>query len=415
LYQAQLCGANGTFYNSQTDVVKQNSQQNDEFGTAGQEGNPSVGVAPEGTILRASASEETRRPASAGAWRTYHPARGGGPGPNARDDSEEVYSPREAVMAYSAREAAITGPASPAGAEATYYYWDHLGTVRMTAGGNPTAETVERHDYEPYGLEMGPAPNSSGNTHQFTGHERDALGGVPSAAIDYMHFRYYGPNMGRFMKPDSIMGNLGNPQSWNLYSYVVGNPVNRNDPTGHMSEVFLKEISGHSDFEQGPTEGATPPPASKEQQQVQNLNAQTGAASEESTQDPVPPPPKPKKDEQTEEEKKNGVEILKSLMSTGLKVIVEGVKALAKKSIPNPTDPLVKATEGAEEITRVVALEKVRKLFTARTNANEADPILWDRDKAMQEAKDSPWSAALKAKYLADHPEVTSWPEKVPE
>jgi hypothetical protein len=49
-----------------------------------------------------------------------------------------------------------------------------------------------------------------------------------------MHFRFYGSNMGRFMKPDNIMGNLMNPQSWNKYSYVGNNPVNFNDPTGHM-------------------------------------------------------------------------------------------------------------------------------------------------------------------------------------
>jgi hypothetical protein len=49
-----------------------------------------------------------------------------------------------------------------------------------------------------------------------------------------MHFRFYGSTMGRFMKPDNIMGNLANPQSWNLYSYVHGNPVNYSDPTGHL-------------------------------------------------------------------------------------------------------------------------------------------------------------------------------------
>jgi hypothetical protein len=41
--------------------------------------------------------------------------------------------------------------------------------------------------------------------------------------------------MGRFQKPDSNFDSpLSNPQGWNLYSYVKGNPVNFNDPTGHL-------------------------------------------------------------------------------------------------------------------------------------------------------------------------------------
>ncbi len=39
--------------------------------------------------------------------------------------------------------------------------------------------------------------------------------------------------MGRFLKPDSIVPNAFDPQSWNLYTYVKGNPVNYNDPSGH--------------------------------------------------------------------------------------------------------------------------------------------------------------------------------------
>jgi len=93
-----------------------------------------------------------------------------------------------------------------------------------------SSPSVSRCDTEePYGVEMPPILNQTANTHQFTGHERDLATG-----LDYAHYRYYGSSMGRFMKPDNIPGNLANPQSWNLYSYVHGNPVNFNDPTGHM-------------------------------------------------------------------------------------------------------------------------------------------------------------------------------------
>jgi RHS repeat-associated protein len=123
----------------------------------------------------------------------------------------------------------------------------------MTTGENPTATNVEIHDYEPYGIEMLPATNQAGNTHKFTGHERDALGGAPSVAIDYMHFRYYGTNLGRFMKPDNGADqNPMNPQSWNLCSYVKGNPVNFKDPTGHATDLDLEQKALRMESTQNP-------------------------------------------------------------------------------------------------------------------------------------------------------------------
>ena len=89
-------------------------------------------------------------------------------------------------------------------------------------------------NYEPYGVEIPPYNESAQNSHKFTGHERDETTG-----FDYMHFRYYGSNIGRFMKPDNVTGSPLNPQNWNLYSYVRGNPVNMNDPTGHQGEGLL--------------------------------------------------------------------------------------------------------------------------------------------------------------------------------
>jgi len=56
-----------------------------------------------------------------------------------------------------------------------YYAWDHLGTIRLITNDDLTIQ--ERHDYEPYGLELPPYVNQSANTHQFTGHERDLTSG----------------------------------------------------------------------------------------------------------------------------------------------------------------------------------------------------------------------------------------------
>lgn len=41
---------------------------------------------------------------------------------------------------------------------------------------------------------------------------------------------------GRFLSPDSVSGSILNPQTLNLYVYVMNNPLKYNDPTGHMAE-----------------------------------------------------------------------------------------------------------------------------------------------------------------------------------
>jgi len=125
-------------------------------------------------------------------------------------------------------------------AEYLFYHSDHLGTVRLIT--NASGAVVSRHDYEPFGVEIAPVVETANNTHRFTGHERDKATGY-----DYMHYRSYGSNLGRFMKPDNISGNPLNPQSWNLYSYVRGNPVNFNDPTGHEAKKTDKKPSDASD------------------------------------------------------------------------------------------------------------------------------------------------------------------------
>jgi hypothetical protein len=45
----------------------------------------------------------------------------------------------------------------------------------------------------------------------------------------------YSPQLGRFIQPDSIVPYPVFSQSWNRFSYVMNNPINFIDPTGHQN------------------------------------------------------------------------------------------------------------------------------------------------------------------------------------
>ncbi len=68
---------------------------------------------------------------------------------------------------------------------------------------------------------------------EFTSKERDSETG-----LDWFESRYFSSAQGRFTSPDSPLAGQSpsNPQSWNLYSYGLNNPLRYNDPTGHDAE-----------------------------------------------------------------------------------------------------------------------------------------------------------------------------------
>jgi RHS repeat-associated protein len=45
------------------------------------------------------------------------------------------------------------------------------------------------------------------------------------------------PSLNHWVQPDTIIPNPNNPQDWNRYSYVRGNPIKYNDPSGHVLEM----------------------------------------------------------------------------------------------------------------------------------------------------------------------------------
>jgi RHS repeat-associated protein len=79
------------------------------------------------------------------------------------------------------------------------------------------------------------------NESRSSGKERDTESG-----LDYFGARYYGSNMGRFMSPDWSAkaepvpySKLDNPQSLNLYSYTLNNPLSNVDTDGHACSGIL--------------------------------------------------------------------------------------------------------------------------------------------------------------------------------
>jgi len=142
--------------------------------------------------------------------------------------------------------------------ERNFYITDHLGTVRveMDVMGN----VISTHDFEPFGVELPPsyAPQSK---LLYTGQERDSY-----TNYDYFHFRYYASSIGRFLKPDNIIPDITNPQNWNAYSYVKGNPINYNDPSGHDNpDPIEQSVKVNTSTGNAPTSDASAPPPNDSQ------------------------------------------------------------------------------------------------------------------------------------------------------
>jgi len=68
----------------------------------------------------------------------------------------------------------------------------------------------------------------------------DGLGASAKDGLDrglyFYGARWYDSSLGRFIQPDTIVPEPGNPQSLNRYSYAANSPIFYNDPTGHCAQ-----------------------------------------------------------------------------------------------------------------------------------------------------------------------------------
>jgi RHS repeat-associated protein len=121
-----------------------------------------------------------------------------------------------------------------------YVLTDVQGSTRLLMENNGTSSAIlARHDYLPYGTELwsgvGSRTTSQGYAvtdkvrQRFALTERDEASG-----LDHTWFRKYDSFAGRWTSPDPYGGSMtvGNPQSFNRYSYVQNDPLNLVDPSG---------------------------------------------------------------------------------------------------------------------------------------------------------------------------------------
>jgi RHS repeat-associated protein len=115
-----------------------------------------------------------------------------------------------------------------------YLFADHLGNTNVTYNTANSTSTAQR--YYPWGT-VRPGPNNALPTgYTYTGQLDSGLG------LMYYGARFYDGALGRFISPDTIVPEPGNPQALNRYSYVLNNPLRYTDPTGMFSE---DEIMGY--------------------------------------------------------------------------------------------------------------------------------------------------------------------------
>ena len=98
---------------------------------------------------------------------------------------------------------------------------DRLGSVVQQSQPN---EDFADYDYYPYGAGV---PGLLPATTSFATYQTTDTG------LLYAQHRYYDSARGRFTTPDpSSSGKISDPLSWNRYAYVMGDPINKYDPTG---------------------------------------------------------------------------------------------------------------------------------------------------------------------------------------
>lgn len=116
-----------------------------------------------------------------------------------------------------------------AGVESYYYYHkDPTGSTTNLRSADGT--TVVSYQYTDFGETSIYGDTDFYNEICYNGAIYDE-----STGLYYLSARYYDPEDGRFLTRDSYRGTATNAMTWHLYAYCANNPINYDDPSGHLA------------------------------------------------------------------------------------------------------------------------------------------------------------------------------------
>ncbi|RKP54133.1 RHS repeat protein [Cohnella endophytica] len=105
-----------------------------------------------------------------------------------------------------------------------YLYNGHGDVIQMI---DTSGKVVNSYEYDEWG-NITQQTEEVANEFKYAGEIYDKETG-----LYYLRARYYDPSMGRFINEDTYEGQINNPLTLNLYTYVFNNPLRFWDPSGH--------------------------------------------------------------------------------------------------------------------------------------------------------------------------------------
>lgn len=117
-----------------------------------------------------------------------------------------------------------------------YYIYNGHGDVIGLLNSN--GDMVNSYAYDEFGRTT-MQQEKTYNPFKYAGEYEDAESG-----LYYLNARYYDPGMGRFINEDTYEGDIYDPLTLNVFTYVINNPLIYTDPTGNYHRADGGAVSG---------------------------------------------------------------------------------------------------------------------------------------------------------------------------